>query len=71
MKVEMYVPKAKREYGYYVLPLLVGDELVGRLEPVLDRRAGVLRVVGAWGDTSRAGEALAALAAFLGAELDA
>jgi uncharacterized protein YcaQ len=70
-RLEMYVPPAKREYGYYVLPLLVGDRLVGRLEPVLDRKAGVLTVKGAWGDTSRAGEALTDLAAFLGAELDA
>ncbi len=70
-RLEMYVPAAKREYGYYVLPLLVGDELVGRVEPVLDRKAGVLRVAGAWGDTTRAHEALTSLAAFLGAELDA
>jgi uncharacterized protein YcaQ len=66
----MYVPRAKREYGYYVLPLLVGDRLVGRVEPVLDRKAGVLRVVGAWGDTSRAGDALSSLATFLDAELE-
>jgi uncharacterized protein YcaQ len=67
-RLEMYVPKAKREYGYYVLPILVGDQLVGRIEPRFDRKAKTLEVLGAWGDTSRADEALASLATFLGAE---
>ena len=44
----MYVPRTKREYGYYVLPILRGDRLVGRIEPVLDRKAGVLYVKGVW-----------------------
>src|SRR5204862_5524875 len=64
-RLEMYVPPAKREYGYYVLPILVGDGLVGRVEPRFDRKTGKLEVLGAWGDTSRLGEALASLAAFL------
>ena len=47
-RLEMYVPKAKREYGYYVLPILRGDELVGRIEPVFERKASVLRVLNVW-----------------------
>ena len=39
-RLEMFVPKAKREYGYYVLPILRGDRLIGRIEPVLDRGPG-------------------------------
>jgi uncharacterized protein YcaQ len=67
-RLEMYVPKAKREYGYYVLPLLVGDAIVGRAEPRFNRKTRELEVLGAWGDTSRLDEALAELAQFLGAD---
>jgi uncharacterized protein YcaQ len=66
-RLEMYVPKTKREYGYYVLPILAGDRLVGRIEPRFDRKTKTLEVLGAWGDTSRADEALDSLAAWLGA----
>lgn len=45
---EVYVPQPKRRWGYYVLPILYGDRLVGRIEPRLERRAGILRVVGLW-----------------------
>lgn len=45
---EVYVPQPKRRWGYYVLPILFGDRLVGRIEPRLDRRAKTLRVVGLW-----------------------
>jgi uncharacterized protein len=67
-RLEMFVPRAKREYGYYVLPILVGDRLVGRVEPRFERKTRTLEVLGKWGDTSRLDEALAELAAFLGAD---
>ena len=65
-RLEMYVPKTKREYGYYVLPLLVGDQIVGRAEPRFDRKARTLELLGKWGDTSRLEEALAGLRDWLG-----
>jgi uncharacterized protein len=47
-RLEMYVPAAKREYGYYVLAILHGDRLVGRIEPVFDRKTRELGVKGVW-----------------------
>ena len=71
-RLEMYVPAAKREYGYYVLPILHGDRLVGRIEPVFDRREKVLRVKGLWWEPGEkpvdVDEPLASLAAFVGAD---
>jgi uncharacterized protein YcaQ len=43
-QLEMYKPVASRRWGYYALPILYGDELVGKLDAAADRKAGVLTV---------------------------
>jgi uncharacterized protein YcaQ len=72
-RLEMYVPKAKREYGYYVLPILRGDRVIGRIEPLHDRKSGELRVLGTWWEDGVRPVSLQAplrnLARFLGARL--
>ena len=45
---EIYTPVVKRKYGYYVLPVLWGDRLVGRIEPKADRKAKTLTVQNVW-----------------------
>jgi uncharacterized protein YcaQ len=71
-RLEMYVPKAKREHGYYVLPILRGDRVVGRIEPVHDRKTGTLRVNGVWweGKAFPVRTPLRSLARWLGASLE-
>ncbi|MBR6164916.1 MAG: YcaQ family DNA glycosylase [Clostridia bacterium] len=45
---EIYTPAAKRQYGYYVLPILYGDRFAGRIEPKVDRKAKLLTVGNIW-----------------------
>ena len=45
---EIYTPPAKRKYGYYVLPILHGQEFVGRIEMAADKKAGTLIVKNVW-----------------------
>jgi uncharacterized protein YcaQ len=56
------LPSVQREY---VLPVSCRRPLVGRVEPRFDRKTGTLEVLGAWGDTSRLDQPLAALERFL------
>ncbi len=43
-QLEMYKPAAQRRWGYFALPILYGDQLLGKLDAVADRKTGVLRV---------------------------
>ena len=45
---EVYKPVSKRTFGYYTMPILWGDRLVGRFDPKLDRTTGTLVILGLW-----------------------
>ncbi len=75
-RLEIYVPPAKRKYGFYVLPILHGDRLIGRIDPEMDRAHGRLTINAVYAEpdapaTREAARAIAAaireLAQFLGA----
>jgi len=76
-RIEVFVPEPKRQYGYYVFPLLEGDRLVGRIDMKADRKAGTLDVRRLWwepkvrasaGRMERLEAELARLAKFTGVE---
>jgi uncharacterized protein len=74
-KLEMYVPAAQREYGYFVLPVLHGDRLIGRVDPEFDRKKRLLHVHATYLEpgvsqeaTRHVNGALRELAEWLGAE---
>jgi uncharacterized protein YcaQ len=54
-QLEMYKPAAQRRWGYWAMPVLHGDRLVGKLDSTTDLAAGVLRVTRCTGTSSRAG----------------
>src|SRR5262249_32121103 len=74
--IEVYVPQEKRVYGYFVLPVLLGEALVARVDLKADRKASSLLVRGAWAEAGvdldevapAVGGELAALATWLGLE---
>jgi uncharacterized protein YcaQ len=74
--IEIYTPKSKRRFGYYAMPVLRGDELIGRIDPAMDRKSGRLTILSMHAEpnvpqdratgTAISG-AIQALATFLGA----
>ncbi|MCA9973704.1 MAG: YcaQ family DNA glycosylase, partial [Anaerolineales bacterium] len=68
-RIEIYVPKKKRQFGYYVLPILHGDRLIGRVDAQMDRKTGTLRLARVFAEAGAPADA-AALAGMAAAVAD-
>ena len=74
-RIEIYVPANKRQYGYYVLPILHGDQLIGRIDPQYDRKTKTLHVNNIYAEPKAPARAasgirksIESLATFIGAQ---
>jgi uncharacterized protein YcaQ len=61
-RIEIYTPAPRRRFGYYSLPVLIGDDLVGRVDLKSDRSSSTLRVQSAWWEPGRPADAASRLA---------
>lgn len=61
-RIEIYTPAPKRRFGYYSLPILLGDSIAGRIDLKADRASSTLRVQSAWWEPSRPTEAATSVA---------
>jgi len=75
-RVEIYVPAPKRKYGYFAMPILHGDQLIGRIDPTMNREQGILNINAVYAEDAApmnrataiaVRDAIAELAQFLGA----
>jgi hypothetical protein len=74
-RIEIYVPQKDRQFGYYVLPILHGDDLIGRIDMAMDRKANILQAISTYAEENAPAsavndirKAVQSLADFLGAE---
>ncbi|MGZ8804067.1 MAG: DNA glycosylase AlkZ-like family protein, partial [Microbacterium sp.] len=61
-RIEIYTPAPQRRFGYYSLPVLIGDDIVGRVDLKADRGSSTLLVQSAWWEHGRPADAAARLA---------